>query len=143
MFNYDPNLNTNRDKIRITIQDTDSYNPFFQDEELQGLENIHGSWRNTAVVCCELLAIKFANEADSKKVGELHISLKEKAKRYQELAKVLRRQLFKFAQPYAGGISDSDAIVNEMDTDIIQPSFKRKSFENKTTLDSDNVNSSR
>jgi len=122
---YDPSLSTNLDKIRFLIQDTDTTNYQLQDLEIAGMLSIYGSYKTTAVACCEVLAIKYGNSAELKVVGALRLSYADRAKKYMNLAKLLRSQVFKFVAPYVGGISQTDKEINQTDSDADQPFFKR------------------
>lgn len=122
---YDPALDTDLDKVRFFIQDTNTDNAMFQDEEISAMLGIYGTYKATAINCCEVLAARFAGEAESKKIGNLTITFGDKAAKYAALAKTLRNQMTKFVLPYLGGQSRSDKAINEGDADNVQPAFKR------------------
>ena len=137
MFSYDTNLNSNKDKIRFLIQDTNPDNSYFQDEEIEGMLVIYSSYKTTAVACCEVLAAKFASDADNKKVGELDLQYRSRSDKYKKLAQTLRAQTLKFVIPYAGGVSRADVLANERNEYISKPAFKRGLFHNFNTGNDD------
>jgi len=79
------------DAIRLEIGDTIEEEQLLQDEELEYFYEEEGSILGAAARACEAIAAKFSREADLK-VGELSLSASQKAKHYQEKAKVLRER---------------------------------------------------
>lgn len=142
MFSYDPSLPTYVDKIRFLIQDTNPENVYLQNEEIEALLGIYRSYKTVAVACCEILAVRFAADADDKKVGELELQYRLRSQRYMMLAKTLRAQVLKFIIPYAGGVSRADIRVNERDESTSKTAFKRGMFHNFNT-GNDDVNEDR
>ncbi len=129
---YSSTLPTDRDKVRFFIQDTDITNALLQDEEITAMLAIYGSYKSTAIACCEVLAAKFAGEAESKTIGNLSIEFRDKSAKYTAMAKTLRAQTLKFVQPYLGGQSHSDKETNELDSDNVQPFARRGIMKQKT-----------
>ena len=124
-MSYDPKLTSDLDKVRFFLRDTDSSNYLFTDDEINGVLLVYDSWKIATVVCCETLAAKFSGISEDKTIGMLRLRYMDRAKKYRELAKLLRSQLLRFALPYYGGGSYSDKAIMEQDSDAIQPAFKR------------------
>ena len=123
---YNSSLTSDLDKVRFLIQDTDVTAAQLQDEEINGTISMYGSYKAAAVACCEVLASKYAGSDDLKKIGNLTVSnFLNKSRKYTELARIIRGQVFKFISPYLGGQSISDKEINQDDDDNVQPSFKR------------------
>lgn len=84
-----------------------------------------GSVKAAAVAGCEVLAAQFATKV-GKAVGDLRIESQQKFTHYMELAQRLRRNLLiSTATPYAGGVSWSDKVAEDGDTDRVVPFFQR------------------
>jgi len=129
---YTSTLPTDKDKVRFLIQDTVVATAMLQDEEITAMLGIYGTYKSTAVACCEVLSAKFAGEAESKKIGNLTIDFRDKATKYAKLAILLRSQTMKFVLPYLGGQSQSDKETNQLDADNVQPAFRRGIMKQKT-----------
>jgi hypothetical protein len=128
---YDSTLSTDKDKVRFYIQDTDTANAQMQDEEITAMISLHGSYKEAAIVCCETLAMGYAGQDDSRKIGNMTLSnFFAKSKRYLELAKILKARFSNVITPYAGGISVSGKETYAEDSDIVQPAFKRNMMDN-------------
>ena len=57
-WSYDTSLPTNKDKVRVSIGDTDSSDQQLSDEEINALLTVHGSVRSTAIAVARMLAAK-------------------------------------------------------------------------------------
>ena len=128
---YTDTLPTDLDKVRYLIQDTNTTDFYFSDNEITAMIGMWGSYNSTAIACCEILASRFIQKAESKTVSKLILNYGNLAKKYAELAKVLRLQLLKFNAGYLGGLTHSDKEANEEDSDICQPAFKRGMMKQK------------
>lgn len=123
-FTYSESLATNRDKVRLLIQDTESSGALFSDEELCFLESEHGSATDiypTALAAIDLAIVSLSRKAQSKSVGGLSINYGDRARSLtyaRERIEILMRRKSGAPTPYAGGISVSDKTVDENDDDI-------------------------
>ncbi len=101
------------------------------DESITAILAIESDPRMAAAICAESLAGKYAAAVD-KKIGDLSISYSQRAKQWAEVAGKLRSSarstLF---TPWAGGLSEGDKAARRADTDLVQPSFTRRLFENE------------
>ena len=76
------------------------------------------------------IASKFSRLADQA-VGDLRVSMSQKAKGARDQAEELRKLAQREGStpvPYAGGITISDKEIDEANSDITKPYFKRGQF---------------
>lgn len=125
-YGGDPDANA-RDAIRFLIGDTDTNDQILSDEEIAWVnKEVTGSSTATTGLydagyrCCLAAASKFSRMAD-KSVGDLSVSMSQKAAAYRTQAqeiKALAAREGNVPTPYAGGITQSDKDVDEGDSDI-------------------------
>jgi hypothetical protein len=137
-YTGDPATNA-RDSVRFLIGDTDTNDQLINDEEIAWINNqLTGSdtattaLYNVAYRACITIASKFSRMAD-KSVGDLRVSMSQKAKAYREQADsllLLAGREGSVPTPYAGGISIADKDVDQGDSDIVEPSFSFGQFDN-------------
>ena len=118
-----------RDAIRFLIGDTDTNDELLNDAEIAWINNqVTGSDTATtgiytvAVRACLTIASKFSRMAD-KSVGDLSVSMAQKAHAYRDQANTLKSLALAeggVPTPYAGGISLSDKEIDQDDSDIIR-----------------------
>lgn len=92
-FTYIDPTNSNRDKVRFLIQDTDSTNPHMTDEEVNWLISEWADVYDAASAAADILAGSYAHKANySKSVGDLTLSetFSTQSERFQALATTLR-----------------------------------------------------
>ena len=123
--------NVTRDAVRLNYGDIVTTNQLLQDAEVDYAYAEEGSVLAAAARCCEILAAKFADLADNRKLGSLSITFSEKSQRFTQKAKDLRKRAMAYATPYAGGISDAKEEIFEDDSDLIQPVFERDMMKNE------------
>ena len=99
------------------------------DEEIAFLTGQAGNVFGMAALACEVIAAKFAGEAD-KSVGDLEIKLSQKSIAYEKRAKGFRKQSIKLVGPVAGGISIAAKKTQTDDTDRVKPGISKGQFEN-------------
>jgi hypothetical protein len=126
-----------RDQVRFLIGDTKDCDQIIQDEEIEYLLDLEGSVFRAAAMACETIAAQFSRLADEK-VGDISVSLSQKADAYLKLAKKLRNRSSGIVFPYAGGISQTDKDTQEQDEDRVPGIFKRHMQESvPETVDSE------
>lgn len=108
------------DRVRFAIGDTDSADPQFSNEELLYLLKTNGSEGEAAAVAANGLAAKYARFAD-KQVGDLRISLHQRATAYRELAKRLTEAAAILGTPSAGGVFTADKEAWDADDAVLKP----------------------
>ena len=137
-YGGDPSANA-RDAIRFLIGDTDTTDQLLSDEEIAWV-NSEASGTSTGTTalydaayrCCLTIASKLAREAD-KQIGDLSVSMSQRAKAYREQAaslKALSGREGGVPIPYAGGITISDKEIDEENSDIFRTWFSSGQFEN-------------
>jgi hypothetical protein len=126
-YSGDPSTST-RNYVRFLINDTDSTDALFSDEELN---YVISEWGNDAYKsareCAEILIARFSRLADSssKSVGDISVSesFSQKIQHYKELANnLLAREMRKSPpRPFANAQSlksTNDRIVDDFNTDF-------------------------
>lgn len=137
-YGGDPAANA-RDAIRFLIGDTDTTDQLLTDEEIAWV-NTEASGTSTGTTalydaasrCCLTIASKLAREAD-KSIGDLSVSMSQRATAYREQAaslKALSGREGGVPIPYAGGITISDKDIDEENSDIFRSWFSSGQFEN-------------
>jgi hypothetical protein len=137
-YGGDPSANA-RDAIRFLIGDTDTTDQLLSDEEIAWV-NSEASGTSTGTTalydaayrCCLTIASKLAREAD-KQIGDLSVSMSQRAKAYREQASSLKELSGREGGvpiPYAGGITISDKEIDEENSDIFRTWFSSGQFEN-------------
>jgi len=137
-YGGDPAANA-RDAIRFLIGDTDTTDQLLTDEEIAWV-NTESSGTSTGTTalydaayrCCLTIASKLAREAD-KQIGDLSVSMSQRAKAYREQAASLKELSGREGGvpiPYAGGITISDKEVDEENSDLFRSWFSSGQFEN-------------
>lgn len=126
-YSGDPSTST-RNYVRFLINDTDSTDPLFTDEELNYVISEAGSNAYKAArECAEILIARFSRLADSssKSVGDISVSesFSAKIQHYKELANsFLVREMRKSPpRPFANAQalkSTNDRIVDDFNTDF-------------------------
>jgi len=89
-WTYDDPSANDRDKVRLLIGDTDQTDQLLSDEEITYLLDEWGTVYLAAARAAKVIAAKFSRQAD-KSVGDLRISLSQKAQMYMSLANDLER----------------------------------------------------
>lgn len=126
------------DAVRFEIQDTDATAPLLQDEELSFALTVEAGATlprtqqgifSAAARCCEVLARRFAAQADTT-VGSLKTDYSTAAKNYADRAAELREKAIGMSAPYVGGQSQSEKDATAADPDRIQSVFSRDQFGN-------------
>lgn len=122
-WSYNLQLTANKDKLRLMIGDTDQDDPLMSDEELAYLISTHGSLESAAAAVCHSLAAKYARYAD-KQVGDLRLSLSQRAKQFYEMAKSFTKTAQILAAPTAGGVYTSDKESWDANESVVKTAIK-------------------
>ncbi len=122
-YSGNPSANS-KDQVRFLTGDTDTTDQLLQDEEISWLLGQEPSPLAAAVRALEALAARFARQVD-KAVGDLRLSLSQKAQAFAARAAELRLRLALASAPYAGGLSEAEKAAAEGEADLVQPAFKR------------------
>lgn len=128
-WTYSSNPSTSaKDKIRFLVGDTDPNEPLITDEEIEWILSLQPDIYVAASMTALAISAKFARLAD-KEVGELRVSLSQKAEQYKELSQMLlkMRRTTSYPDIYAGGIEIESE--DEEDPNLNRPYFRRGLFE--------------
>jgi hypothetical protein len=109
--------------VRWLSGDTVADDPLVTDEEIAYALADEGAPTPAAALVCEALAARFARQVD-KSVGDLRLSLSQKAQAFAAKAERLREHAAHGAIPFAGGLSESERDAARRDSDLVQPSFR-------------------
>lgn len=101
------------DEIRFLLQDTDSTDPLFQNEEIQyyidRIAAVNGSVLKTAAYLAETAAARFARQV-SISSDQTSIAMEQLQQKYEDLASRLRAQAVELdasgGGPITGGVDD-------------------------------------
>ncbi len=122
--------------MRLKISDNSSSNVELQDEEIDMLLSDEGSKERAAISAARAIGANYARKSD-KKIGRLAISMGQVAQHYfdlaDELEKGLDRRTGGATGIYAGGIRESDKLIDEQDPDRVAPAFAVDQFDNPGT----------
>lgn len=132
---------TNVDGVRLLVGDisTSTASELLQDADYTFFLT-QGSFYIACQLAANSLAAKFASIAEGvkrKEVGDLKIEYsdaKGAADDYSELSKKFQRMAAAQISPYAGGITHSGKTTDRLDTDLVQPSFRRGLMDNPAVL---------
>jgi len=124
-WSYNTSLATDKDKVRFYIGDTDTNDQLLQDEEINFLLAEMSNVLLAAAHAAKAIAAKFSRQAD-KAVGDLRISLSQKARAYMSLAADLeKRALTSSAYPtwqepeedarFELGMMENDSVIADED----------------------------
>lgn len=111
-------------RMRLALQDTDSSNQLFQDEELLYFRTLRNTQYGACAEAARALSAKYSSAVDSSIDGlRANFSQKqaqwaERAIKFDELAAVSGGVI-----PYSGGISQADMEAVDQDEDRVRPQF--------------------
>jgi hypothetical protein len=118
-----------RDEVRFLTGDVLSTDQLVSDEEIAYALGITPNARMAAASIARAIASRFSRQAD-KQVGDLQISYSQRAAAYLKLAEELKTDaVLVSAAVYCGGISKTDKLTDETNSDRVKPSFKRGAFD--------------
>jgi hypothetical protein len=121
-YSQNPALSA-KDAVRFYSGDTDTTDQFVSDEEIAFALSEEGSAMAAAAAISEALAARFARQVD-KSVGDLRLSLNQKAQAFAAKAQALRQRAATSTAPYAGGLSQGERDSARADSDLIRPAFR-------------------
>jgi len=119
-FTYggDPS-NSKLDAVRLAINDTDSSNASFQDEEINYfLEEENDNVYGAAALACETLSTRYADKVDVNLQNSISKSYSELSKKYTEQAKELRKKARKSSivrAPYFSSNGEKKFTIGQFD----------------------------
>lgn len=140
-WSYDAsNLNTTTasgrlNTVRLIMGDTDTTDQLIQNEEISfALAQSNNNVYYAASLVCRLVAAKFSRLVDTSLDNAISAKYSTRAKQYQQLALQIEAQAKKASGKsigvFAGGILNSDMLVNNEDTTRVKPAFGVHQFDN-------------
>lgn len=122
-YSGDPS-SSQKDEVRFLLGDTDVANQLISDEEIAYLLTKYSSPLGAAAHGARAIAAKLTSVVDEK-TGDISVSNSKLASQYRDLAEQLQGQIGETdIMVYAGGISESDVLSNEQDTDRVDGEFE-------------------
>lgn len=124
-YSGDPSL-SNKDAVRFLTGDTQSDSPLSTDEEIEWSLSINNNniYRSAADIA-EGIAAYFATQAETTVIGPIREENGRRAELYAKKAAELKRKAQEKGSItfYAGGLSVSEKIASQSDSDSVQPAF--------------------
>ena len=110
-------------RVRFRIGDNVSCEPLFQDEEIAAAISARGSLAGACADLCRALATKYSRSVDFAVTGGGRASYSQLSKQYNRQAVMFEVKAASLATPYVAGISVTDKLNQELDTDRVPPQF--------------------
>jgi len=128
-FSYDETaLDTELNRIRLEIGDTDSDRPLLDDGEIEQVISEYDSFNQKVGKCLRLICSLFASEPKSIRIEGFSENYADAYDHFKDLA--ARYELLGGGGPWAGSIDDAFKEATELDTSLVSPSFKRGMHDN-------------
>lgn len=124
---------SDKDAVRFFTQDTDSGDQLLSDEELTYLLNLAGNTISAAISASHAISVKFAKMADQT-VGSISASYSRRAEVYAKMAKEIPDIYGSAPGIVVTGISVSENLAQEADSDLVRPLFKTGDFDDTTVV---------
>ncbi len=134
-YGNDP-ANSERDQARLESGDCVTSEQICSDAEVDYAIAAESTVMLAAARVAELAMRKLAHYANQSAEG-YSTQLSQRFAQFKKVAESLRASYGLDAVPYAGGISEDEADAWKDDTDLIQPTFKRKMFDHAGVSSSD------
>ncbi len=120
-------------QVRAEIQDTDPQDQQLQDEEIQYAINQERNKWGAAARCAEMIGRRVLRKADVRLGRQMMVTYTKMAEQWFDMAKLLRAKAMGTVVPFVGGMSVSDKIAYNQDTDILAPLFTKTLQQNPNT----------
>ena len=133
-WTYSTALATEKDQIRLEIQDTDTTAQLLQDEEIAYVITVEQNFWGAASRCCEVISRNFLRKADVRiGRGGTTLTYSTAAKQYADMATAFRKRASGMHAPWTGGTSISDKESLAADASLVQPIFTKTKFNDPWT----------
>lgn len=129
-FSYDETaLGVELNRIRLELGDTDADDVLLLDEEIAQVQSEQDTFYKRVATCCRLICSKIARRVNYK----LSLLSEEASILYERYSKMEKEYSAKasFNHPWIGSIKTDLKDVNESDTSLVKPRFKRGQMDNK------------
>ncbi len=122
-WTYNQNLSSDLDKVRFEIQDTDTADQLFSNEEINATLTLQGSVGGAVLKLAKKLMVKFARFVDTS-VGRVSESASQRYAAYKEIVDRFEQEEAALCMPSFGGtvISNNEAL--DSDPTLVQPETK-------------------
>lgn len=129
-WTYDPDLTSDRDKVRLYIGDIDTNAQLLTDAAVDNALAEHSNLYRAAVECVDYILAKIARDIDRSGVGP-NATRDQKTQHYRDLrVDLLNRAKTSGVRPYATGFDESLRETYTSDADITQSPFTRDRGQN-------------
>ncbi len=132
-FNLADLATSEKDQIRVELQDTDVNNQRLQDEEILQAIAVERNFWSAAARCAEWIARGYLFKADVRLGRSMQVQYTKMSEQYLLMAKSLRQKALGTTPPFVGGMSVSDKIAYNQDTDIVAPLWTKTMMESPWT----------
>lgn len=130
-WTYDQSLATDRDKVRFEIQDTDTSDQLFSNEEIDARLTALGSVSSTSLDLARRLMMRFARKADTT-VGRVSTSFNQRFQAYKDIVSRLEAEGAALCMPSFGGTEVARNDELDADDSLVQPENKRDGDDRNT-----------
>ena len=122
-----------KDQVRLEVGDTDVNRQLLQDEEIDQFITVERNFWAAAARACEAISRLFMSRADVRLGRSMQIAYVKMAGQYTTMACKLRAKALGTTPPWVGGMSVSDKIAYNQDSDLVAPLFSKTMQENPWT----------
>ncbi len=122
-WSYDPTLASDRDKVRFEIQDTETSDQLFSDEEIDARLAVASSINATVIDLAKRLMLRFARLVDTT-VGKVSESASQRYQAYKDIVDKLERDDAAHCMPIFGGTTVANNEALDQNTALVQPKEK-------------------
>lgn len=146
-WTYFTSPQTDKDRVRLLVGDTDTTDQQMQDEEIYTFLTLEGNASPQTVAAslrqvyraagnvASAIGARYARKVTNS-MGRRKQEQETMMAHYLTLAKYLRgRASMLGVAPYAGGLSVAEKETNQENTDLVQPEFQRDMFSEPATED--------
>jgi hypothetical protein len=122
-WTYDQTLASDLAKVRFEIQDTETSDQLFSDEEIGAVLTAQGSVRAATLYLARRLMMRFARLVDTT-VGRVSESASQRYAAYKEIVANIEAEQASLCLPSFGGTTVSANEALDANTDLVQPETK-------------------
>lgn len=108
---------SDKDRIRFLIGDTDSTFPLMTDEEINYVITTESNDKIIALRCCESISASLAKKV-SGSMGRISVQEEQLMKHYEQLCRRFRKSIP--SVPYVGGLSLTEKEMDKTNTNLTQ-----------------------
>jgi hypothetical protein len=140
-FTYDLALSSTKDKVRLLIGDTDSSEPYLQDEEIDFfLSQNSDAVERSALDACEAIIARLSRQVDSS-IESISVSASQRVAQFTRLAQRLKKKIQNGNNQLGAvvsGVSISEMNSVEGNSDRPESAFRLNQFDNNDSTATEN-----